>query len=287
MSPQLIALVSAVSYGAGGVFARLGLRDSTPFTAAYVALGVRTVGLWSTVFLTGGIPTVTLTSLLLVCFLGALQTATSLLTFTGIHRIGAARNSPLRNTFPLWSAVIAITVLKEDASLAVLTGTVLVVLGIGLISRSVEKKSEPYRWWYVLFPLLAGFFAGVAFPIRRYALSLSNEPLFFSALLAAISFACLPIYLLLRVMNMRFVWHRKALPFYVLSGVMESAGALLSMIATSVGQVVLVAPIVATTPFWTLVLVVVFLRGLEHVNSRTVLGTLCVIMGSIAIILRG
>src|SRR5574341_860893 len=188
MAPQILALFSAFSFASFTICARLGLNYSTPITATFISLSVRTVGLWSVVFLTGGIPEVDPVAVTLFVALGILQSATSLLTFTGLHRIGASRSETLRNSFPLWSAILAITILQEQAGFAILMGTILVVAGVTLISWRPTVITSAYRWWDVLFSLGAALLAGIAFPVRRYALTISNEPLFFAAVIAVVSF---------------------------------------------------------------------------------------------------
>jgi uncharacterized membrane protein len=284
MPPQLIALFAAVSYSSVAISARLGLRYSTPLTTTCVSLSVRTVSLWTAVFLTGGIPRVEFLAVLLFVLLGIMQTATSVLTFVGISKIGASRSNPLRSTYPLWSAIIAILFLVEDAGLAIIAGTLLVVTGTILISRQPEESGPGHRWWHALFPLGAAVFAGIAFPVRRYALMISNEPLFFAALLAVVSLTCLGMFFLFSAATQRLVWNRKALLPFVMAGGFESLAALLSLVAVSMGRVVVVAPIVATSPFWTLLLTAVLLRGIERVRIRTVVGTSCVVAGIIAVI---
>jgi drug/metabolite transporter (DMT)-like permease len=59
-----------------------------------------------------------------------LQSAISLLTFVGLQKVGTSRSQPLRNSYPLWSAAIAITFMDEQAGLAVLSGTLLIVAGV-------------------------------------------------------------------------------------------------------------------------------------------------------------
>jgi DME family drug/metabolite transporter len=285
MHPEYIALVAALLYSGTSITARMGMQQSSPLTAACVALFVRTVLFWSALFLTGGIPEVELLPVLLFILLGVLQTATSLLQLTGIHRLGAARAEPLRNTYPLWSALIAIVFLREHASQGVLGGTALVVGGIGLISWQRARPGMCYRALDSIFPLLAALFAGVAFPVRRVALSISDEPLFFAAILAIVSFVSLGPYLAIRLKTEKLVWNRRALRKLVLSGCLESGASLLSLIAISMGHVVIVTPIVATTPLWTLILTVIFLRGVEQINARTVTGTFAVMAGTISIIL--
>ena len=70
---------------------------------------------------------------------------------------------------------------------------------------------------------------------------------------------------------------------FLAAGLFETLGILLVIIALSVGQVVLVSPIVATGPMWVLLGTWLFLRGIERINLRTVLGTASVIAGTIAI----
>lgn len=285
MSPQLIALVSALFYSSTSISARLGLKYSTPITVTCTALAVRTITLWAAVFLTGGIPPVASMAVFLFVGLGIMQTITSLFTYIGISKVGASRGQTLRSIYPFWSTIIAITILKEQAGIAVLLGTLLVVAGIILISWRPEKMSPSYHWWHILYSLGAAFLAGIAFPVRRYALNISNEPLFFAALLALVSLVCLGTNLLLGIGRERLVWDRKAIFPFILAGGFETLGALLSLIAVSVGQVVVVAPIVATSPLWTLIMSSIFLRDLERINTQSVMGTFFVVAGIIAIII--
>ncbi|HZA56397.1 MAG TPA: EamA family transporter [Candidatus Udaeobacter sp.] len=92
--------------------------------ATIVSLLARTVTLWTAVFLTGGIPEFASLAMVVFVILGILQSATSLLTFIGLHRIGASRSQPLRNTYPLWSALIAVVILHEKAGPIIVLRTV-------------------------------------------------------------------------------------------------------------------------------------------------------------------
>jgi uncharacterized membrane protein len=167
MSPEAIALLAAISYA---------LFTATPLVATLISLSARTVTLWTTVFLTGGIPDFLFPALVVFVVLGILQ-----------------------------SAVVAVVSL------------------LGAI---------PY--------LLARSDRGP-------------------------------------------VWHPKGLMHFAASGFFEAVGALLSLMALSNGRVVVVSPIVATTPLWNLLIAIVFLRGREEINRRTIAGTVCVVVGSVAI----
>lgn len=287
MPAQLIALSSAISYAASTISARLGMRYSTPITMTCISLIVHTTTLWATVFFTGGIPEVATVALVLFVLVGFLMPVMRLLTYTGIARIGASRSGSLRSTHPLFSALIAIAILQEEASRAVLMGTFLVVLGIVFISWQPEERLMPSRRWYVLFPLTASFIAGIVHPITRYALSISTYPLFFAALVGIVSLITFVGYLALASPSQQPVWHRKALWPFLAAGLFETLGFLLFNTAMSLGPVVLVSPLIGTVPMWVLLGSVVLLRKLEQVGFRTVIGTCSVVAGTIAISLGG
>ena len=68
-------------------------------------------------------------------------------------------------------------------------------------------------------------------------------------------------------------------------GFFEGLGALLSLMALGVGTVLVVSPMVATTPLWNLMIAYLFLHEAEKLNARTALGTIAVVGGTIAITL--
>lgn len=282
MAPEGIALLASISFALFAVYGWLGLNYSTPLTATIVSLGARTLTLGLAVIVTGGIPDFAFLALAVFVVLGVLQSATSLLTFIGLQKIGTSRSQPLRNSYPLWSTALAILVMHERASLAVVSGTLLVVVGVVLISW---KATPSYRWWHVLYSLAAGFVAGVAFPLRRYGLTITNEPVFFSFIVAIVSLLGSIPYILWNRSDQGLVWQPKGVMHFFWSGFFEALGALLTLVALTTGQVVIVSPIVATTPLFSLILSVIFFRGKEQVTGKTVLGTIAVVGGTIAIAL--
>jgi uncharacterized membrane protein len=285
MAPEACALLASISFALFAVYGWLGLRYSTPLTATIVSLAARTATLGAAVALTGGIPSYAQRALVVFVFLGVLQSATSLLTFIGLQKIGTSRSQPLRNSYPLWSAAIAIAFMDERSGVAVLGGTLLVVAGVVLISWKPEAAPGSYRWWHVLYSLAAGFLAGVAFPLRRYGLTLTNEPVFFSAVVAVVSLLGATPYAFWRRPDQRLAWHPRGVMHFFWSGFFEGLGALLTLVALTTGRVVIVSPIVATTPLFSLIISLMFFRGKEQVTGKTIVGTIAVVVGTIAITL--
>jgi uncharacterized membrane protein len=137
----------------------------------------------------------------------------------------------------------------------------------------------------VLYSLAAGFLAGVAFPLRRYGLTLTNEPVFFSAVVAVVSLLGATPYAFWRRPDQRLAWHPRGVMHFFWSGFFEGLGALLTLVALTTGRVVIVSPIVATTPLFSLIISLMFFRGKEQVTGKTIVGTIAVVVGTIAITL--
>lgn len=285
MTPEVTALLAAIAFALFAIYGWLGLIYSTPLTATIVSLAARTITLGAAVVTFGGIPHYATLALAVFIGLGLMQSVISLLTFIGLQKIGTSRSQPLRNSYPLWSAAIATAVMGESANFAVLVGTFSVVTGVVLISWRPEAAPPSYRWWHALYSTAAAFLAGVAFPLRRYGLTITNEPVFFSFVVAMVSLLGAIPYTLSTGAGRGLIWHPKGVVHFFLSGFFEAVGALLTLVALTTGKVVIVAPIVATTPLFSLALSLIFLHGKEKVTGLTILGTIAVVGGTVAIAL--
>ena len=224
-----------------------------------------------------------LAGVLLFTLVGIFQLGVRLLAYTGVEKIGASRSAALQSVSPLVSAAIAVTILGEPTTLLIVLGTVLVVAGIVLISWKSERQLASFRFWHLLLPIGAAFLTGINHPIRRYVLTMANEPLFFSALMGTVSLGGFLVYLAVSPRSQRLVWNRSALGPFLATGVCETTSILLIITAISMGRVVIVAPIAASYPVWSLILSAVFLRDVESINWKVIAGILSVVAGNFAI----
>jgi drug/metabolite transporter (DMT)-like permease len=285
MTPQLLALLTSFFYATTLVSARCGFKYSTPITVTCVSIVTQNLLLWSAVFWTGGIPHVSPTPLLLFAFVGVTQFGVRIFSYTGVQKIGASRSSALQSVSPVLSTAIAVAALHERPHPGVIVGTLLVVGGIALLSRRGKNRVTAFRWWHLLLPLAAAGLTGTNQPIRRYAMSISNEPLFFAAVMGGVSLICLPAYFAFFPSNDRLVWNRKAIGPFLITSVAETAAIFLIINALSIGTVSVVAPIATTYPLWAMIGAAIFLRDTERINLSIVVGTLSVVAGTVAIIL--
>jgi drug/metabolite transporter, DME family len=283
MSPQVLALVTSISYAMALVCSRLGLKYSTPTTVTLVSILIQNVVLWTAVFFLTGIPRVSWISVALFGIVGISQLGVRLLAYTGVLKIGASRSSALQSINPLISATIAIAVLKESATPLTIVGTLLVVIGVILVSWRAEQELLSFHWWHLLLPVGAAILSGVNHPMRRYALSLSNEPLFFSAFMGFVTLLAFAGYMTISSQKPRLVWDRRAFWPFVCTGIFETFSIFLIITALSIGPVVVIAPIASTYPVWSLIGAKLFLRDVERIGLRATVGILSVVAGTAAI----
>lgn len=280
---QILALITSVLYASALVSARAGMRYSTPTTATLVSILMQNGILWTAVFATGGVHAVPPVGVALFTVVGIFQLGVRLFAYTGVEKIGASRSSALQSVSPLISASIAILVLGEPTSTLIMLGTILVVAGIVLVSWRPERQAASFRRWHLLLPIGAACLTGMNHPIRRYVLTMANEPLFFSALMGLVSFAGFLIYLALSPSSQRLVWNRQALWPFLTTGLSETLSILCIITAISLGRVVIVAPIAASYPVWSLIFAAWFLRDVEAINLKVIAGIVSVVAGNFAI----
>jgi drug/metabolite transporter (DMT)-like permease len=280
---QILALITSVFYAIALVAARAGMRYSTPTTVTLVSILMQNLLLWIAVAVTGGVHVVPLTGILLFTLVGIFQLGVRLFAYTGVAKIGASRSSALQSVSPLISATIAVTVLGEQTSALIVLGTFLVVAGIVLVSWRPERQLSEFRRWHLLLPIGAACLTGMNHPIRRYVLTMANEPLFFSALMGLVSLGGFLVYLAVSPNSQRLVWNRKAIRPFLTTGLSETMSILCIITAISLGRVVIVAPIAASYPVWSLMFAAIFLRDIESINSKVIAGILSVVAGNFAI----
>jgi len=162
-------------------------------------------------------------------------------------------------------------------------GTILVVVGIVLVSWKPERQLASFRRWHLLLPIGAACLTGMNHPIRRYVLTMAHEPLFFSALMGLVSLGGFLIYLAVSPRSQRLVWDRGALWPFLITGLSETLSILCIITAISMGRVVIVAPIAASYPVWSLIFAGIFLRDVEAIHWKIVAGIVSVVAGNFAI----
>lgn len=259
------------------ILIRQGLRGTDAFTAYWINLVVGTVGLWLAIPILAPSERAEPRGILYFALAGLVgTTAGRLLRFVSIEQVGASVSSALINLYPFVAAGLAILLLGEAMTAPILAGTVVIVGGTILLS--VSGSILGFRPSQLIFPFMSAVcFGAVAIlrklglggagPILGFAVNVTTALVAFTAFLAASG----------RLRDLRC--ERRSLGPLIAAGIFENAGVLCTILALRVGSVSVVAPLAGTTPLFVLALSWMFLRDLESVGVRLVVGTALIVLG--------
>jgi drug/metabolite transporter (DMT)-like permease len=273
-----LALLSALLFGAMSVGLRIGLRkvpDAELATVATVAGALAVVVVAAAIEAPfRGVHAAAAWPFLLA---GLLQPGVGQLFVTkGIELAGASRSSVVFGIAPLVSVTIAIVILGEPASAPLIVGAVLIVGGGIELARERARPGHVRRLGLVLAFVATVLFATRDNLLRHLAVGTTVPPAI--AAVAALLGGALVIGPALgpRLRGREIV--RPSLPFLVV-GVFFGLSYVSLFEAYYRGRVTVVSPLIATESLWGIVLSILFIREVELVGRRLVIGALLVVAG--------
>lgn len=203
-----------------------------------------------------------------------------ILNFTGIEKIGVARSVSITNTSPIFASILAVLIVGEAWTLQNVFGTSLVVLGIVMLSRTRTERAQ-WRKLDLIYPALGALSFGIASNLRKLGLQVQNLPLMASVVTATT--AVLFAFGVVQARGGRQVLavSRTSLGWFLASGLTNTVGMLSGFYALSVGKIVIVDPLIGTNPVFSILLTAIFLRDLEVITLRVMMGGVCTVIGSI------
>ena len=273
----LLALAAALLSSVATIFARQGLRGSDPYTGAWINMIVGAVGLWIVVLVSGGVGQVSTRSLLLFTAAGLIGTVGGRLTrFLAIARVGATITAAVSSVTPLIASFLAILLLGEHVTLPILAGTAVIVIGTVLLSTSGQRLG--FRPWQILLPLASATCFGIVAIIRKVGLG-DMGPVLGTCINLTAALIAFSAVMLASGHRGIYACRGRELVYLVCAGLTENAGVFLTILALTSGAVSVVMPLTATTPIFVLFLSLIFLKGVEVLTARVVVGTVLIVLG--------
>jgi len=283
---EYFSFQAALCFAASHILIRRGLVTSNAVTGSFISLGMTAVILW--ILLPFFTPLSSLRTSAVWYFLAAGIFAPGIgrtLTYVGIERIGVARSVPIANASPMFASILAVFLLHELWTLQNLFGTTLVISGIAILSGAPGGKTE-WRRVDLIYPVIAAVAFGISSNLRKLGLMITNYPLMAAALTAGTAFVFAVSLLQTRGGVRALRLSRANAGWFFAGGLANTAATLSVFYALSLGEVVVVEPLVSSNPVISLVLSALFLKDLETITPRVVLGALCTVAGTILVVTR-
>jgi drug/metabolite transporter (DMT)-like permease len=200
-----------------------------------------------------------------------------------VRMIGPALTAGLASTSPVFAMVLAVAVLGEVLSARILTGTAIVVGSIAFIALRSRGAGANWPLWAVAIPLGAALTRGLSHNVIKIGLGGLDSPM--TAALVAATTSLLVLAIVHVASRRRLAPLGRGYFWFGLCGVLNGLGLVGLNAALALGEVIVVAPLVATTPAFTLIMGWLFFRR-EVVRLPVIVAIGCIFAGCLLIITR-
>lgn len=277
--PVLFALGTAVTFAASTVLVRVGVRSSSPLTALVVTMGVNVIVLWILSVVRYDI-VIDLWAWRWFILAGVFAPALGrLANYVGIQRIGVNLASPISNTNPLVSVVLAVALLGERLPLGGYAGVLLAVGGAVVLATVRGTESVRIQRRDLLFPVVGALTYGSVQILRKLGTDLISEPIIGAAVNLTTSFVLVVLGLTVAGRLHSLAAPRRDLLVFVAAGVVSSLGLASLYTALGLGRVAVVTPILNASPLFVLLFTGLFVHEDELFTPHVLVGTVGVVSG--------
>lgn len=285
----ILALTTAALFGLALVLGQFGLRRIEPLAGACISLPTATIILCllfaAQTGMTGwppaesmraGLPYFALSGLLFPAIV-------TLLTFLANRQIGPVLTASFGNLSPIFAVALAAVLLGEWPLPLQWTGIAIILCGVFILLYAPRgSRASSLRLAAVGFAVLAACIRGFMQPVSKLGLVAWPDPL----AAAAIGYVCssgtmYAIYLVMQRRLPRIL--RPGALWFVGIGLCNGAAMLCLFLALSLGEVIIVAPLVATYPVFTL-LIGRLLRSQDRLPARGLAGVALTVLGVICLL---
>ncbi len=283
---ELLAILSSFTFSAAQIFIRKGMRTATPLTAALIVNSIVSLGGLSISLYRGTLFSSTLTPILWFLAVGVAGPGIGrIAAYIGMTRMGLSRSVTISSSTPLWSTLIAITMLGETPSGWTVFGTFGIVFGVALLSMRVDD-SQTFRSWLtgaLMFPLIASVAYALPPIFAKMAYVHQQTP----AVGMAIAFSTANILLLTAKPHVPIMGKisadRTGVLMLCAAGFLGVASSFALWTAIMISTVSTTIPLSRTAPFLVLILSYIFFGKQEPITRRMVIGTLFVVLGGVMV----
>ena len=200
------------------------------------------------------------------------------LAFEATKRMGSTVAATIAAIAPLFATLGAVLVLKEHITLIFLMGTICTVAGIMLLTW---KRQSHINWALsaLVFPLGAAVIRGANHNIGKFGLQLLPSPYFAGLVSFTVSSIGAIMIYRLRIGTLPTRLPTQSIIWSGLAGMCIAIGVLCMYSALQYGRVVVVSPIIATFPLFTLLINLIFRQ--ERFRWSILIGVVMVVGGVI------
>lgn len=200
-----------------------------------------------------------------------------------VRTIGPGLTAGLASTAPVFAMIVAVLWLGEVVTAQILAGTLILVMGIVLIALRSQRGGANWPLWALALPLVAALTRGVSHPIIKLGLVGLPSPM--TAALISSTVSLVVLYAIHLAAGRTFPAWNRGYYWFALCGVINGVGIIGLNLALQLGEVIVVSPLIAATPAFTLLTGYLIFRR-EVIGWSTVGAISLIFCGCVLIIVR-
>ncbi len=281
--PAMLALGASIMFAIASHVQSLGLRNGDAISAtliillttgaiySVIALFTISVGYWWT------------WAAVLFGAAGLFRPALSMtLWVKGIHMLGPTMNATFSSSSSLFAAAFGILLLGEPMTWPIAFGTLAIVAGVGIAAWRPGGVKADFPMWALLLPFGSTLMRAVAQSIIKIGYLEVPSAIFASLVSTLVSLVLFAIYFV--GSGRRITGTRKDISWLVVAGAVNAIAIFLLNSALETGQLIMVSPIAAISPVFTLLIGLMFRS--EVIDWRKLLMLALVVPGVLLIVIQ-
>ena len=282
------AFLFAILMGTASIFSRRGLEDGSFYAMLVISLAVGSPIFLSITALTTGFANTPVDG---VFYAAAGAVVGSVLGrslyFLGINYLGPGKSLSISATSPLYAAGLAWVVLDETVTALVVAGTLVIVVGIVVLSKDIRTETERsnYSMIVALYPLVGAVFAAVAVTLRKIALTTGIAPIEAATVNMVVGFFAVSPTLATRWRAELLDLDRETLRDFVIASTIMAVAFVFYFFGLRITNASVFFPLVQTQPLFAVVLSTLFLGRLEVISRWTIAGSAVIVGGATLVVI--
>jgi drug/metabolite transporter (DMT)-like permease len=278
-----LALLAAACFGAALIVTHYGLRYVVSYSAARISLSTTFILWWTLAPFFLDVSHWHAGAAAIFAIVGLFYpAAVTMLTYESNRLLGPTLTGTISSSAPLFATALAVFVLGEQLTPAIVAGGLTIVAALALMSW--QRGGGATRGWRLLLPLAAAALRGLAQTLGKAGLVLWPSPYAASLIGYTVSAGAIWSATLVLPEGEQRRFRLAAVPWFIAAGVLNGCAVLLLYQALHIGRVAVVAPLAALYPLFTMMFSAIFLKT-EVLTRRIVFGAVLAVAGVIVLVL--
>ncbi len=204
------------------------------------------------------------------------------LSVAGIKYLGPTLSSTMSSTTPVFAAILGIWLLGEIFNWQIGLGTVGIIGAILLLSSAKLKLTSGWPMWALFLPIGSALIRALAHVFSKIGMEDIPDPYFVGLIGFSVSALITVLSLQIKRPSEPIAWRSGSPYWFVIAGFVFGASIFILNHALMAGELTVVAPIIATTPLFSILLSILIFKREQF--SLRLLGAICIVVSSVVLI---